>query len=323
MDATYCHIVANPAAGGGKSRHVLAELRDLLRTNFAGDITFYTTKTQGDARGSAREAVRDGSRLIVIIGGDGTVTECVNGIYALPPALTQDVTIAIVSTGTGCGLAQSLGIPTTFGDQIAVACEAHTRPIDLGKLHFEKTDRITLFANECQIGIGAEVVRKTRRHSKALGGSMAYALATLPLLFTYKSPLVAVEVEGAPPISLSITGISIGTGAITGGGMQLTPRAKLDDGLLDLLIMKGQSSLHRAVSFAGVRSGRHIHSPRFEYKQFSKVRITSRTRLLVSADGEMAGNLPATFEVLPQAMRVHCPTQIKTEVVDEHLSSAA
>lgn len=323
MHNELCHIVVNPAAGGGRTGRLLAELKPTLFATFGNEASLYVTKMPGDARGDAREAVRDGARLILVVGGDGTISESVNGIFALPPSRRQNVTLAVISTGTGCGLARSLGIPPIIQEQIAIASGSSTRAIDLGKLHLTRTDQTVYFVNECQIGIGAEVVRRTRKGRKAFGGPLAYAMAAVPLLFLYPNPVMNLLFEGSESITMPVTGLSIGNGAITGGGMHLTPRAVLDDGLIDVLVMKGQSSLDRAASFARVRSGNHIHSSRFDYRQVRRVAVSAQSRLAVAADGEMVGNLPATFEILPRILQVHCPCKEKAEALHEHTSNAA
>jgi YegS/Rv2252/BmrU family lipid kinase len=318
MNTDHCHIIANPVAGGGRTGRMLGLLTGLLRTSFGSATTIFCTGKSGDALASARQAVLEGSRRIVIVGGDGTIHECVNGIYSLPSLFTEDVTLAIISTGTGCGLARSLGIPDELEEQIAVARGSHTRAIDIGHIYLENETRF--FVNECQIGIGAEVVRRTRKGEKALGGSLAYALATVPLLFSYPNPEVEISMDNAASVSLSVTGISIGNGAITGGGMHLTPRAVLDDGLIDVLVMKGQSPFHRAAGFLRVRSGGHIRSSHFSYHQARDIRISSGSELLLSADGELIGRLPARFESRPGAIHIHCPLESRRENRHEHIS---
>ncbi len=104
-----------------------------------------------------------------------------------------------------------------------------------------------------------------------------------------------------------VTGIAIGNGAITGGGMRLTPRAVLDDGLLDALVIKGATVVRRLVDMSRVSSGRHVDSPGCEYVQARSIAIVSKTDVAVSADGELIGTLPARFECSPRALRVHCP----------------
>jgi YegS/Rv2252/BmrU family lipid kinase len=317
------YVIANPVAGGGRTGRILGLLTNLLRSSFGDATTVYCTGKTGDATASARQAVLNGSRHLVIVGGDGTIHECVNGVYSLPSLYTANITLSIISTGTGCGLARSLGIPCALEQQIAVARGSHTRAIDIGQIQLEGQTQPRFFVNECQIGIGAEVVRRTSKARKAVGGSLAYALATVPLLFSYPNPVVELGLDMFPPILLPITGISIGNGDITGGGMHLTPRAVLDDGLIDVLVMNGQSPFHRATGFLRVRSGGHIHSPHFSYHQARVIRISSCSDLLLAADGEMIGKLPARLESLPGAIRIHCPLEHRMENGHEHLPSKA
>jgi YegS/Rv2252/BmrU family lipid kinase len=291
-------------------------LSELLRSSFGNNCTLFTTGKPGEALVSAREALLEGSRRLVIVGGDGTIHECVNGILSLPSHLQGDLTIAIISTGTGCGLARSLGITGTIEEQVAIAKGTSLRAIDIGRFIPDR-GQVRVFVNECQIGIGAEVVRMTRNGKKALGGSLAYALATVPLLFTYPNPEVELELENSAPISLRVTGISIGNGAITGGGMHLTPRAVLDDGLIDVLVMKGQSPLSRTGAFLRLRSGSHVDSPSFDYHQTRTVRITTREILPVAADGEIVGYLPGRFETHPHALRIHCSLNPERKALHE------
>ncbi len=301
-------IIVNPASGGGRTEPIMDSLLNSLRSRCGGRVSLVRTERPGHGAELARQAVLDGHREIVVVGGDGTIHECVNGIFALPPSYHHDITLGIVSTGTGCGLGRSLGIPLRIEDQIAIAFDSECRTIDLGRMRFDHTRHTHVFVNECQIGIGAEVVLRTRKEKKAFGGSLSYTLATIPLLFSFPNPEVQLEIDDAPQHAARVTGISIGNGAITAGGMHLTPRAVLDDGLIDVLIMKGQSPVQRARGFAHVRSGKHIYSPNFDYHQVQRIRITSSMELPVTADGELSGALPVTIDTLPKSLRVHVPS---------------
>ncbi len=317
MDNEFCLIILNPASGGGRTGQIVERLESAIRSNCRGDLR--RTERAGHAAELARQGVLEGRSRIVVVGGDGTIHECVNGIAGLPPAYARQVSLGIISTGTGCGLARSLGIPADFDAQCAVAFGPECRTIDLGRLRFDATGETRYFVNECQIGIGVEVVRKTGKGTKALGGSLAYTLATVPLLFTFPNPEVTVRLDDSEPVSLPVTGISIGNGAVTAGGMRLTPHAVLDDGMIDVLIMKGQTPCSRARGFLRVRSGEHINSPAFDYHQIRRIRISSSSQLPVSADGELAGHLPVTIETVADAMRVHAPTLNTRSTRYEHI----
>ena len=316
------HIVVNPAAGGGRTSRLLDRLMPLLRRYFGAESTLLVTQRPGDARSWAREAALRGCRRMVVVGGDGTIHECVNGILASALPGTADITLGLISTGTGCGLARSLLLPNSLEAQLNVVLEQPARLLDLGRMVRERDGSTIYFVNECQIGIGAEVVRRTRHAKKAFGGSLAYAAATVPLLFSYPAPAVDLEIDALPRATLPVTGISIGNGAITGGGMHLTPLAELDDGYIDVLVMKAQSSLHRAHGFLRVRSGRHIESADFLYRQVRRLRLSSLLELPVAADGELVGVLPVRFDVLPRAIAVHCPHQRTSEQTYDNIRSA-
>ena len=174
-------------------------------------------------------------------------------------------------------------------------------------MFLEGQGRSEWFVNECQVGIGAEVVRRTSTATKARGGSLSYVMATLPLLFCHPDQAVELCFDNGERRAMPVTGIAIGNGAMTGGGMRLTPNAELDDGLLDVLIIKGSSILRRLVDMSRVSSGRHIASPGCDYLRARSVRVASPVGVAVSADGELVGALPARFECSPQQLRVHCP----------------
>jgi diacylglycerol kinase (ATP) len=307
MHAARCAVIANPAAGGGRTGKMLPGLRDRLRPLLGDGETLRCTRRAGEAGDLATQAVRQGARHLVIVGGDGTVHEAVNGVCSGAPELLREVSVSIISTGTGCGLARSLGLPPDLAAQVAIARGVHVRWVDLGRLTLEHGGRSRWFVNECQVGIGAEVVRRATASTKALGGPLTYVLTTLPLLFRYPNQSVVISLETGEGRSMAVTGIAIGNGALTGGGMRLTPRAVLDDGFIDVLVIKGPSILRRLMDMSRVSSGTHVTSPGCDYFQARHVRLSSPGGVPVSADGELVGALPARFECVPRALRVHCP----------------
>jgi len=307
MNAASCAVIANPAAGGGRTGGLLGGLRDRLPALFGASTTISCTQRAGEAGELAAHALRQGARHLVIVGGDGTIHEVVNGICGHDAELVAQLSLSIIGTGTGCGLARSLGIPSGLEAQLEIARGAHSRQIDLGRVVLEQQGRSEWFVSECQVGIGAEVVRRTSAASKARGGSLTYVMATLPLLFSYPNQAVEGTLDSGEKRSMPATGIVIGNGAVTGGGMRLTPNAELDDGLLDVLIIKGPSILRRLVDMSRVSSGRHITSSGCDYFQAPGIAFASRADVAVSADGDLVGTLPARFECSPLRLRLTCP----------------
>jgi diacylglycerol kinase (ATP) len=307
VNADHRAVIVNPAAGGGRTGDVLGGLREKFFSAFGENTTVSCTRKAGEAADLARHALQQGVRHLVIVGGDGTIHEVVNGAFSLDAKLAAQVSFSIISTGTGCGLARSLGMPSSIDRQLELIGHTTVRSIDLGRATLEAQGRSCWFVSECQVGIGAEVVKQSSRSRKAFGGSFAYALTAIPLLLRYPNPDVELSVDRAERRQIPMTGIAIGNGAITGGGMRLTPNAVLNDGLLDVLIIKGQSAFQRLRNMANVSSGTHIHSPNCDYFQARNVAIASGVAIPVSADGECVGTLPAQFESWPQMFHVHCP----------------
>lgn len=307
MTTATCALIANPAAGGGRTARLLGALRDRLPGSLGEATTLACTTRPGEGRDLARQALARGARHLVVVGGDGTIHEVVNGIHDAGAGLAEEVVLSIISTGTGCGLALSLGIPADLDAQLAIAGGAHARRIDLGRVTLEGPGPSAWFVNECQVGLGAEVVRRTSGSRKARGGSLAYFLTTAQLLLRYPTCRVEVLLGDGTRHAMPVTGIAIGNGAMTAGGMRLTPRAAMDDGLLDLLVIRSPTILRRVIDLARVPSGRHVTSPGCDYLQAPCAALSSSAEIPVSADGELIGSLPARFECRPRTLRVHCP----------------
>ena len=154
MNAASCAVIANPAAGGGRTGDMLGGLRDRFRALFGESTTISCTQRAGEAGNLAAQALQQGARHLVIVGGDGTIHEVVNGIGALAAELVAQVSLSIIATGTGCGLARSLGIPRGLESQLEIARGAHSRRIDLGRVFLEGQGRSDWFVNDECFGRG-------------------------------------------------------------------------------------------------------------------------------------------------------------------------
>lgn len=303
------HVIINPASGGGRTASMQSQILESIRRWHGDDLSVCVTERSGHARVSAEGAIADGCRLILAVGGDGTINEIVNGMLASDKESKTHVDLGIISCGTGHGLAQSLGLPSCIERQSQIAATNQTRCIDAARAGFqaangEQTNRY--FINECQIGIGAAVVERVGSHRKRFGGLVAYGLGTLMLLKDHPNQLIRVTVDYNRPITRSFVGICIGNGARTAGGIRLTPLAQLDDGLMDVLFLHGQPFSRRLLLFPRVPSGKHIHSGSCSYLQARRITFSSDEHVPVAADGEVLGSLPCTIEIIPEALRVRC-----------------
>jgi YegS/Rv2252/BmrU family lipid kinase len=280
-----------------------------IRRWHGDDFSVCVTERPGDAQLSAEGATANGCQLILAVGGDGTINEIINGLLADDNGPNTHIDLGVISCGTGHGLAQSLGLPSSIDHQARIAASNQTRHIDAARVVFrtpngESAQRY--FINECQIGIGAAVVERVESHQKRFGGLVTYGFGTLMLLKNHPNQVIQVTVDNDEGNTGTFVGICIGNGSRTAGGIRLTPQARLDDGLMDVLFLHGQPFSRRLLLFPWIPSGRHIHSDHCSYFQARRISFSSGEYVSVAADGEALGSLPCTIEIIPGALRVRC-----------------
>lgn len=301
------HVIINPASGGGKTGKRLDEILNYLDKYFGKKYSRCVTQKPLDAKFSAEQAIMDGCELIIAVGGDGTIQETVNGFFADGLPINPDCHLGIINCGTGQGFVRSLGLPPGPDRQLDIASRGKSRPIDIGKIVFstgngEQKERY--FVNECQAGIGGAVVKSVQSKLKRLGGRLAFGLSSLSKIFSYPNRVITVEIDKKPGITQQFIGVVMANGSSMAGGMSLTPGAKVDDSLLDILLMKGQSIPQRLRNFPAIYSGKHIALPKFNCCRGKSIKLYSMEPVLVEADGELLGFLPCKVEVLPAALKV-------------------
>ena len=302
-------VIINPAAGGGRARHAADGILQALTIRLGAGFGVRMTARQFDAWKFAADAVKCGMRRIIVVGGDGTLQEVVNGLLSAGTG-ARTCSVGLLSCGTGCGFAQSIGLPRNPLKQIDVACFGEAKSFDAGFLEYADPvgrKRTRWFVNECQIGLGAEVCRTVRRGHKSLGGRMAFGLGALQSVMTHSNEKMRIRFDERESVDGKFTGIVAGNGACTGGGMNLVPGARPDDGLLRVLLMGDLSRAERLRSFPKIYSGRHVHAPGFRTMDTTYMRIDTEEPSLVAADGELLGTTPASVRVSPRAFSVVCP----------------
>jgi diacylglycerol kinase (ATP) len=300
-------VILNPVSAGGRTRRNQETIVQAIHTRINDEFDLKITRAPQDGTILTVEAVTNGSELIIAIGGDGTIQEVVNGLLAKDK--DRYCRLGIISSGTGHGFAQSLGLPNSLDEQLDVALYGFPRKVDVGKVTFLDHGGICgtrYFINECQLGIGGEVVQRVQRNHKQLGGKLGFGLGTIETALCHPNQTITYEVDGATTISTSVTGIVIANGAFTGGGMNLAPAACVDDGWLNLLLMQEMSVAERLYSFPKIYSGKHIQREKFKYQKMHSIAVDSPEKVLVEADGELFGTTPCAIEIVPASIVVQC-----------------
>jgi diacylglycerol kinase (ATP) len=284
-------VILNPEAGSVKN--VAAVVR---RIRHLPDVEVRLTARKSDAVRFARTTLRKGCKVIVAAGGDGTLNEVVNGIGATK----SDVRLGLIPLGTGNDFARTLGLPTDLDEAIAVLAAGHTRAIDLVRV---TSDKVRYFVNVSAGGFSGLVNEKLTPAMKKTWGPLAYlrsAVAALPQLRAYRTK---VSFDKRKPLTLSLYNVVIANGRYVAGGRLIAPKASINDGLLDIILIKERSAAELALLAAKVALGHHLSSDAIVFRRAARVTVNSRPGMWFNVDGELVGNEPATFEVLPRALQ--------------------
>jgi diacylglycerol kinase (ATP) len=303
-------VIINPISAGGRTASRMFWLSEQLYRRLGGRLEWHVTTAQGDATQLAQRATEEGLELVIAVGGDGTVQEVVNGLIVNDRVLNPHTALAIIGSGTGNGLAQSLGLPWAWSAQIELALNGSERRLDVGKVSWmnkvhEQQNRY--FVNECQVGIGAAVSYEVEHGRKRFGGKFGYGRAALSHLLHYRSSSVRVSTNSHDLLEEELVGVIAANGSRTGGGMRLAPAATLDDGLLDLVLISEMPFLERLRAFSKIYSGGHIGLPGIRHMKVRHLEIEAEVNVLLEADGEVIGSLPCRIDVLPGLLRVKAP----------------
>jgi YegS/Rv2252/BmrU family lipid kinase len=275
-------VIFNPAARSERARGFLRRIEALPRARLQ------PTTAPGDARRFAHEGAKGGARMVVAAGGDGTINDVVNGLAG------SNVALGILPIGTMNVFASELGLPSDLDEAWEIIEAGHTRTIDMAQANEQ------YFVQLAGIGFDAQVVEATSWDWKKNFGPLSYLVAAAQIA-AQKPPLIAVESGGSTQEGSFVL---IGNGRYYGAPIKVFKEAKLDDGLLDVLILKNLSYLDIARYLTGIFTGMHTAFEDIEYFQTDEVRVHSLQDVPVEVDGELFGKLPVTFRIAPHRLRV-------------------
>ena len=269
-------IIFNPKARSEKSR----DLADVLR-ELAPEAELRMTGAPGDARLLAREAAREGFRVVAAAGGDGTVNEVANGIAGSQSAL------GVMPIGTMNVFSKEHDLPEKLDQAWGVIRAGNQREIDLLAANG------THFIQLAGVGLDAQVVKETTWESKKSLGPLSYLISAAQIA-ARTPPKLLIEAGGRVSEGSFVL---IGNGRYYGAKIVLFPKARVDDGMLDVLIFKNIGYLDIAKYLAGILTGTHTGMDGVEYFQVSEATVRSEDEVPVEVDGELSGALPVSFRV--------------------------
>jgi YegS/Rv2252/BmrU family lipid kinase len=311
------YLVVNPRSASGATARHFDEIAAAVRGSL-GECAHGFTEGPRHATELTRAALRSGAGLVVAIGGDGTINEVVNGFFEpLRPGeaarpIAPGAALAILPRGTGGDFRRTLGLDGELSKS-AARLRVQPRRVDLGRVDYtERSGAVAsrLFINVSGAGVGARIVAISNAGSKALGGKLTFLLASLRGLANWSDVPVRAILDGGPAEELSITSFSVANGRFFGGGMEVAPEARIDDGLFHVTIWSGFGLSDFILKAGRMYDGSHVKLPgtrvatakTVRLERGAKARPGASADVAVEADGEDLGHLPADYTIVPGAL---------------------
>ncbi len=301
-------VIVNPQAGNGRTEKIWPNIESALEKSI-GSFEVLQTTCRGDATDLSRRILAVDTARIVAVGGDGHLNEVLNGFIENDLPVNPEARLSFVMTGTGCDFQRSLGISGKWQNAAAKLKDAKVSKIDVGKVTYtaaDKTQKIRYFDNIASFGLSG-AVDHCLEHSRLrdyLGGSPLFLWATIKTVFTHPNQSIRFRINDGPEEEICSRLGLLANGRYFGGAMHAAPEAELDDGLLDLLMLKEISVAKFLWHLPKIYKGTHLKIPEIFFQKVRKFTAESSEQVILDIDGESPGYLAATFEVLPKILNL-------------------
>jgi diacylglycerol kinase (ATP) len=297
-------VIVNPESDQGKTRKRWKHIKEGLKS-FLKEFKYEFTEKPLQAIEISRVAIKEGTELIVGVGGDGTMNEIANGFYENQKIINPVASLGIVPSGSGCDFTKSLNIPRGFKNALEVITQAPSSLIDVGRARFKNhsgEEEERFFVNVADFGIGGEVVKKVNQNRMGRKAS-SYLKCLISTFIAYKNKVLKIRIDDEElPLDEYLVG-AISNGRIFGKGMKIAPNAELDDGFFDVVLVKGMKMLEFFRNAWKIYTGTHLSHPKISLVRGKKIEALAaddKNEVLIEIDGEQVGMLPATFEIIPR-----------------------
>ena len=297
-------VIVNPASGrpdGGAGWRAIEQALRQAR------VAFDAVHTRHPAHGAelTRRALLEGRCHIAAAGGDGSVNDVIHGIMNAGPTDAGEVTLAVVPTGTGNDWARSLGMPRDPTGIARAVAGGHTMLHDVGAIDFPARNLPRRwFINVAGAGYDAYV---TERVPRPVPSAFTYLGIALRGLAQYRAPRFSITTADGAHIAGPMLLAFVANAQYCGNRMHVAPTARMDDGLLDVLAVSDLSLLQALPKLAKLYGGRILGDPAVQHLRAARVRIDTDPPAVIQADGQIVGETPAEFSLLPRALRVIVP----------------
>lgn len=299
-------VVVNPISGSGKGLDDFPLISKLLRDNGIRSESVFT-EHKCHATELTVSAINAGYRHIIVVGGDGTLHEVVNGLFIQKSVEPSDVTIAVIAVGTGNDWIRMFGIPTRYSEAIRAIKEGYTFLQDVAAVEYEESmyRQVRYAANVAGAGFDAAVIKCLQQmRSKGLKGKSSYLRALVKTFFKYKSTGTKIWVDDRLVYNNILLSMAVGVGKYNGGGIQQLPEAVADDGLLDITIIRPLHWWNIIFRLKRLFNGNIYTIGHVLHAQGKHIRVESSPEIRLEIDGELYGVSPLVVRNVHREVRV-------------------
>jgi len=305
LDNKNWFAIVNPEAGSGKGLKDWPAIKSILESEGI-DFSYSITERKFHAVELTVSAIRNGFRKIIVVGGDGTLNEVVNGVFIQSVVPTAQITIGVVGVGTGNDWQRTFAIPHDYHGKVTAIKNEKTILQDVGKVEFfeARVRQSRYFANAAGVGFDARVAMATNRLKESgRRGKMLYMVSLLDTLFRYRSTMAKITID-EQNLGGKIFSMTLGIGKYNGGGMMQVPNALPNDGLFDITIINKIRRINVLRNIFRLYNGTILSHPRIFGYQGRIITIASKPPVYLEVDGESLGTSPFKFSIVPQSIGV-------------------
>jgi len=308
-------VIVNPKSASGSTRDKWSQTASDLRAHF-GPFSVTFTKSQGDGIDLAERAANSGRQFIIACGGDGTINEVANGIMRSG----KDVELGVLPSGTGGDFRRTLGLPLTNREAAAALRDGTTQKIDVGKVTFLDLNGNTVsryFLNVSSFGLAASIIKRVKSAKifdwlpiDGVRGRANFAASTLREVLELDPTTVRVRIDADEEKTLQTINFCIANARYFGGGMMIAPEAKINDGFFDVVNIGDISTAKIILNAYTLYRGTHTDLKEVKSTLAKRIEVSALDpshEILLETDGELPGKLPATYEIIPNALRIRVP----------------
>ena len=307
-------VIVNPKSAGGSTQSRWTERAADFRAHF-GAFQVAFTKRAGDGTALALRGAEQGRRFIIACGGDGTINEVANGIMQSG----ADIEFGVLPSGTGGDFRRTIGMPQETREAGAALRNGVTKQIDVGKVTFLNHDGAEVsryFLNVASFGLSAAIIERVKTSNKLdwlphdiLRGKTSFALSTLQEILGLNFETVRVSFDEQEAKPLNTINFCVCNSRYFGGGMKIAPDAVINDGFFDVVNIGDIKTAKILLKGYTLYQCTHLNLPEVKSTKARKIEVSpmNNEEIHIEVDGELPGKLPATFEILPQALKLRVP----------------